>query len=356
MGMFKYSYVIIVMLLIVSCSNSKEETKKPTSPRIRKQTSVASPTQNQNFVRGAMIPMEVKSSEEFEIDSIQLTVGDETITYYEPTFEVTIPTRQVGMWRLLAKVFSGKSSETHYRSIIVLPENAPELYTYTVVNTYPHDIEDYTQGLLIKDGILYESTGQRGKSTFKKKNLTTGETEKVINLAADLFGEGLAYINNEFYQLTWTSGQGFVYNDQMEQVRTFNYQVQGWGLTTLNNELVLTDETEKLYFVEPSSFTIQRKIEVYDNVSKIDSLNELEVIDGLIYANVYLKDFIVVIDPETGEVLRKIDCSGLLTDAEKARADVLNGIAKDPESDRIFITGKWWPKLFEVTFQPKTIQ
>lgn len=354
--MFRLSYVIIVLLLIVSCADSKEETKKPSSPRIRKQTSVASPTQNQNFVRGTNIPMEVKSSEEFEIDSIQLTVGDETTTYYEPTFEVTIPTRQVGTWRLLTKVFSGKSSETHYRNIIVLPESAPELYTYTVENTYPHNTEDYTQGLLIKDGTLYESTGQRGKSTFKKKNLTTGATEKVINLGSELFGEGLAYINNEFYQLTWTSGQGFVYNDQMEQIRTFNYQVQGWGLTTLNNELVLTDETEKLYFVEPASFTVQRKIEVYDNTGKVDSLNELEVIDGLIYANVYLKDFIVVIDPETGEVLRKIDCSGLLTEEERKNTDVLNGIALDPASGRIFITGKWWPKLFEVTFQPKTIQ
>ncbi|MEO9482223.1 MAG: glutaminyl-peptide cyclotransferase [Ekhidna sp.] len=354
--MIRLSYVFLTILLITSCGEGKEETKRPSSPRIRKQSSIVSPTQNQNFVRGTSISIEVKSSEEFEIDSVQLTIGDQVNTYFESAFEATIASRQVGTWRLLLKVFSGKSSETHYRNVIVLPENEPVAYTYTIENTFPHSTEDYTQGLLVKDGSLYESTGQRGESTFKKKNLTTGETEKVVNLSSDLFGEGLALLDNEFYQLTWTSGQGFVYNDQMEQIRTFNYQVQGWGLTTLNEELVLTDETEKLYFLDPSSFTIRKKIEVYDNEGKVDALNELEVIDGLLYANVYLKDYIVVIDPETGEVLRKIDCSGLLTDDEAKNADVLNGIAYDQKSGAIFITGKWWPKLFEVTFQPKTLQ
>lgn len=352
--MIRLSYVFLVLLLI-SCTDSKEETEKPSSPRIRKSTSVVSPEQNQNVTRGEQITVELSSSEDFNIDSVEVTVGDVTSTFYQPTFDVEIPTRRVGTWRLLIKAFKGESSETHYRKVIILPENAPEELTYTIENTYPHDTDDYTQGLLIKDGVLYESTGQNGKSTFKKKSLTTGETLQVVNLASNLFGEGLAILNDEFYQLTWTSGKGFVYNMNMEQVRTFNYQVQGWGLTTLGDELVLTDETEKLYFIEPQSFTTQREIEAYTNEGKIDSLNELELIDGLIYANVYQEDFIVVIDPETGEVLQKIDCSGMLTDEEADEADVLNGIAYDPDSGRIYVTGKWWPKLFEVTFQPKTI-
>ncbi|WP_370089929.1 glutaminyl-peptide cyclotransferase [Ekhidna sp.] len=352
--MIRLSYVFLVLLLI-SCTDSKEETKKPSSPRIRKSTSVENPAQNQNVTRGEQIIVELSSSEDINIDSVEVTVGDVTSTYYQQTFNIDIPTRKVGTWRLLIKAYSGESSETHYRKVIVLPENAPEEFTYTIENTYPHDTDDYTQGLLIKDGILYESTGQNGKSTFKKKNLTTGETLQVVNLASNLFGEGLALLNNEFYQLTWTSGKGFVYNLNMEQIRTFNYQVQGWGLTTLGNELILTDETEKLYFIEPQSFTTQREIEAYTNEGKIDSLNELEVIDGLIYANVYQEDFIVVIDPETGEVLQKIDCSGMLTAEEAEEADVLNGIAYDSDTGRIYITGKWWPKLFEVTFQPKTI-
>ncbi|MEP1035222.1 glutaminyl-peptide cyclotransferase [Ekhidna sp.] len=353
--MIRLSYVFLAVLLLVSCGDSKEETEKPTSPRIRKKTSIANPSQNQNFVRGAKISVTIQASEDFTIDSVQLSIDDQTNTYYESSFDVTIPSRRVGSWRLLAKVFDGENSETHYRTIIVLPENEPIAYGYDIKNTYPHNTDDYTQGLLINDGSMYESSGQRGKSTLKKKSITTGETEKVVNLSADLFGEGLALFNDEFYQLTWTSGIGFVYNAQMEQVRTFNYQLQGWGLTTLDNTLVLTDESEKLYFVEPTSFTILREIEVYDNNGKVDALNELEVIDGMIYANVYLEDYIVVIDPETGEVLRKIDCTGLLTEQEAQAADVLNGIAYDETTGSIYITGKWWPKLFEVTFQPKTI-
>lgn len=353
--MLRLSYVIIALLVFASCGDSKDETEKSSSPRIRKNTSIASPSQNQNFVRGSSIPLTIQASDEFSIDSVQVTVGDQTTTFYNASFEVNIPSQRVGSWRLLTKVFAGESSETHYRTIVILPENEPISYTYDIQNTYPHNTDDYTQGLLIKDGSLFESTGQRGKSTLKKKNLATGEEEKVVNLDSDIFGEGLAVLNNEFYQLTWTSGIGYVYDDQMDQTRTFNYSLQGWGLTTLGEELVLTDESEKLYFIEPSSFTIQRQLEVYDNNGKVDALNELEVIDGLIYANVYQEDYIVVIDPVTGEVLRKIDCSGLLTEEEAQSVDVLNGIAYDAESGRIFVTGKWWPKLFEVTFQPKTI-
>lgn len=354
--MIRFSYVFLTLLLIVSCGDSKEGTEKPSSPRIRKSTSIESPAQNQNFIRGSQIAVELNSSEGFSIDSVEVTVGDVSTTFYQKSFNIEMPNRKVGSWRLLIRIFDGENSETHYRKVVILPENEPEELTYSIENTFPHDTDDYTQGLLIKDGILYESTGQRGESTFKKKNLTTGETIKVVNLASNLFGEGLAAINDEFYQLTWTSGQGFVYNQEMERVRTFNYQVEGWGLTTLGNELVLTDETEKIYFIEPQSFTIQRELEVFDDNGKIDAINELEAIDGLIYANVYQEDYLVVIDPETGEVLQKIDCSGMLADEEAEKADVLNGIAYDAETGKIYLTGKWWPKLFEVTFQPKTIQ
>ena len=355
--MSKPSYVVILLFLIISsCGGSKEEGKEKTSsPRIRKSTKISSPTQNQSFVRGSIIPISVSTSQEFPIDSIEVVVGEVKSVFTTNSFDVSIPTRKVGTWRFLLKAFSNGNSETHYRKVVILPENPPQEMTYTIVNTLPHDVNDYTQGLLIKDGFLYESNGQYGESTFKKKKLSNGETLKVINLSSELFGEGLAVINNEFYQLTWTSGQGFVYNEDMEQIRTFNYQVQGWGMTTLNDQLVFTDETEKLYFVDPSSFTIQSELEVYSNEGKIDSLNELEVIDGLIYANVYQEDYVVVIDPETGEVVQKINFSGLLTPEEASNADVLNGIAIDQTTQKIYVTGKLWPKMFEVTIQPNTL-
>ncbi|MEO1253513.1 MAG: glutaminyl-peptide cyclotransferase [Bacteroidota bacterium] len=353
--MIKASYTVILFLMIFSCSESKDEKETNSSPRIRKSTSIENPTQNQSFTRGTPIPVSINTTDEFAIDSIEVSVGNEKMVFNSSSFEVNLPSQKVGTWRLLVKIYSKDKSETHYRKVVILPERAPEEMTYTIVNTFPHDTDDYTQGLLIQDGFLYESTGQRGKSTFKKKELLSGETLKVVNLSSNLFGEGLAWINEEFYQLTWESGQGFVYNKEMEQVRTFNYQVEGWGLTTLNEELILTDETEKLYFMDPTSFTVQRELEVYTNQGKVDSLNELEVIDGLIYANVYQEDYIMVIDPETGEVLRKIDCTGLLTNEEAAKADVLNGIAVNPKTNKIYVTGKLWPKLFEITIQPKTI-
>lgn len=353
MRYFRFGLLFAITLLM-SCGGSKKETSKPLSPRVKKATKITSPSQNQEFVRGTTVPFSF-TTDEAKIDSVHIIIDGETASFPSSSFEIDLPGRKVGTWSLRTKVFCGDKSETHIRKVIVLPEKAPEEMTYRVINIYPHDTEDYTQGLLISDGFLYESTGQRGESTFKKKDLITGETINVVNLANDLFGEGLALYNDEFYQLTWTSGKGFVYNQEMEEIRTFSYAMQGWGLTTFNNQLVLTDETEKLYFIEPSSFTVQSELEVYDNEGKVDALNELELIDGKIWANIFMTDDVVVIDPETGEVLQRIDFSALLTEEEADDADVLNGIALDPATGKIYVTGKFWPKLFEVTIQAKII-
>jgi len=348
-------YVLLGSMLLVSCGDGKEDANnKPVTPRVKKNTKFDSPTQNQEFVRGTLIPISISSSDD-PIDSVVLIVDGNTTAYNSSSFEMSLPSRKVGTWSIRAKVYCAGVSETHFRKVVILPENPPIEMTYSVINTYPHDTDDYTQGLLIEKGLLYESNGQRGESTFKQKNLLTGESNKVVNLDDNLFGEGLAFINDEFYQLTWTSGQGFVYNADMEQVRTFSYPMDGWGLTTYGDQLILTDGSEKLYFMEPSSFTVQSELEVYDHEGKVKALNELELIDGKLWANVFLTDDIVVIDPETGEVLQRIDMSGLLTNEEAARADVLNGIAVDPATGKIYVTGKDWPKLFEISIQEKTI-
>lgn len=348
----KASWLALGLIFFISCGEHKEESNTVTTPRIKKTTLMELPTQNQEFVRGFSIPLSFSSSGE-SIDSVALTVADQTSTYNTSDFKLILPTKKVGSWSLRAKVYCGGESETHFRKIVILPESPPVEMTYTVVNTYPHDTEDYTQGLLILDGQLYESTGQNGKSTFKKKDLFTGETLKVVNLESSFFGEGLAFINDEFYQLTWTSGTGFVYNRDLEQVRTFTYPMEGWGLTTYGDQLLLTDESEKLYFIDPSSFTVTSELEVYDNEGKIESTNELELIDGKLWANIFQSDDIIIIDPTTGEVLQRVDFSGLLTSEEASNANVLNGIAVDPATGKIYITGKDWPKLFEVTIQPK---
>ncbi|MEM6644058.1 MAG: glutaminyl-peptide cyclotransferase [Bacteroidota bacterium] len=343
-----------IILFTLSCGDGKEEGSKPSSPRIKKNTKVELPKNNEKFTRGDLIPFEF-SSTGAAIDSIILVVEESVEKFSKAKFEMRLPGRKVGTWSIRAKVYCEGESETHFRKVIVLPEAAPREMTYTVSNSYPHQTSDYTQGLLIHEGFLYESTGQKGESSLKKKELKTGKTLKVTNLADQYFGEGLALINEEFYQLTWTSGQGFVYSLDLEQKRTFSYPMEGWGLTTYNDLLILTDETEKLYFIEPSSFTVQYQLEVYDDEGKVEALNELEFIDGKVWANIFQKDDIVVIDPETGEVLQRIDFSGLLTQEEAKNADVLNGIAVDPETGKIYITGKDWPKLFEITIQEKPL-
>jgi len=167
------------------------------------------------------------------------------------------------------------------------------------------------------------------------------------------FGEGCTVYNNSIYQLTWTSKTGFVYDLDLNRKRSFQYNTPGWGLTTMGDSLVMSDGTEKLYFMTPGDFSEIDRIEVYNDKEAVDNLNELEYINGLIYANQWQTDFIHVIDPSSGRILKTIDLSGLLTDEEAQKADVLNGIAYDEKGDRLFVTGKMWPWLFEIKLQPK---
>ena len=349
------SFFLLFFFLILGCQDSRNESEKTVSPRIKKTTRFVSPVNNQQVIRGEEIALKF-TSDAASIDSVQVTLENETQTFQGSSFSIHLPGRKVGTRSIRSKVFFGANSETHYKKIVVLPESAPQELGYQVIKTYPHDTDDFTQGLLIKDGYLYESTGLYGSSTFKKKLLATGEVLEVVNLDREYFGEGLAEINNEFYQLTYKSGIGFVYNSEMEQIRTFNFNGDGYGLTTLGDQLIFTDESEKLYFMEPLSFTAQDQIEAYDHTGKVDSLNELEVINGLIYANIWFRDIIVAIDPQTGEVVQRIDFSNLRSEEGYDKADVLNGIAYDSETQRIYVTGKNWPKLFEVALEPKTIQ
>ncbi len=352
--MIRSGYLLFTLSIVSACSDLNKESEKISSPRIKKETKLESPVSNQIYKRGESIEL-VFSSREQKIDSVEIAIENISKTYSSDRIQIILPDRRVGPWTIRTKVFFNGDSETHYRKILVLQEKAPQQMTYKIINTYPHDPNDFTQGLLIKDGFFYESTGQRGSSTLKKKEMTTGKTLKTVNLSEDLFGEGLAVINDQFYQLTWTSGKGFVYNQNLEEIKTFNYSMEGWGLTAWENQLILTDESEKLYFIEPSSFITQSEIFVYDHKGKVDALNELELIDGKLYANVFLKDYVVVIDIKTGEILQQIDFSGLLSEEESKSAGVLNGIALDPETEKIYVTGKNWPKLFEISVEPKNI-
>jgi glutaminyl-peptide cyclotransferase len=226
------------------------------------------------------------------------------------------------------------------------------VYGYTVVRTYPHDPTAFTQGLQYLDGFLYEGTGQNGQSTIRKVALETGEVLQRRELAKEHFGEGITVWKTDIYQLTWQSGIGFVYDRQtFAPKRTFRYTGEGWGLTSDASGLIMSDGTSALRFIDPATFAERRRLPVTALGRPVARLNELEYVKGEIFANVWTTDQVARIDARTGLVASWIDLAGLLTPRERATADVLNGIAYDSAGDRLFVTGKWWPKLFEIRLQ-----
>lgn len=228
------------------------------------------------------------------------------------------------------------------------------VYTFKIINSFPHDPDAFTQGLVFEDGVLYESTGLNGSSTLRKVELETGNVINIKTLPFRFFGEGIAILNDRIIQLTLKSHLGFVFDkDSFNLTGTVRYITEGWGLTHDGTRLIMSDGTSVLYFRDPESFRVLLKIDVRDNNGSVVNLNELEYINGEIFANVWQTDRIVRIDPETGRVIGWIDLEGLLDeDGEHTEpVNVLNGIAYDEEDDRLFVTGKLWPKLFEIELE-----
>ena len=227
---------------------------------------------------------------------------------------------------------------------------APTVYGYEIVNTYPHDPGAFSQGLVIVDGYLYEGTGQRGRSTLRKVELETGKVLQQVSLDRRFFGEGITIWDERIYQLTWQAGLGFVYDKEtFKELGRFRVRGEGWGLTHDGTHLILSNGTQTLQFLDPKTFRVVRRLNVRDGRNWVRNLNELEYADGVILANVWGSDQIAWISPKTGNVTAWIDLRGLTPAVIRHNSDaVLNGIAYDPESKRLFVTGKNWPKLYEI--------
>jgi glutaminyl-peptide cyclotransferase len=235
-------------------------------------------------------------------------------------------------------------------------QSSPRLpvYRYTIVNAYPHDRDAFTQGLQYLDGVLYEGTGLNGRSSIRKVRLETGEVLQRRDIPQLYFGEGIAIWKSELFQLTWQSGVGFVYDLQsFSPRRSFSYQGEGWGLTQDETGLIMSDGTDVLRFLDPATLKERRRVRVTAAGVPVRELNELEYIKGEVFANVWMTDRIARIDPKSGRVTGWIDLTGLLTPRERAAAEVLNGIAYDEKGDRLFVTGKLWPRLFEIRLVKK---
>lgn len=234
-------------------------------------------------------------------------------------------------------------------------ESKPEsFYTYRVVKKFPHDPEAFTQGLVYHNGVLYEGTGLYGSSSIRVVELETGEVLRKADLPQGYFGEGVTILGDKVYQVTWREHTGFVYDLELDGESTFGIPDEGWGLTHNGTHLILSDGTSKLSFIDPQTMQIVGTVTVTYGGEEVTSFNELEYIEGKVYANIWQTDSVAVIDPSTGDVVSWIDLTGIRNELDTTEGiDVLNGIAYDGETGKIYVTGKHWPNLFEVQFIPK---
>lgn len=362
-----YLYYFLCLTLLWSCGGRTAKPKDgeaqtvASAPRTETKyvnsLKVVSPQKNRTYSYNEELTVAFESKDRFPIDSAvvsldgkriaTLPAGRKGFTYRIPEGRTGTHTVKVEAWHPDNK--RGSASV----SFRVKPDKAPQAYTYRVEKSFPHDPKAYTQGLIYQDGYMYEGTGQYGESSIRKTDMKTGQVLAVLNIDRQLFGEGITIYKDKIYQITWRSRKGFIYDlKTFSPESTFQYNSEGWGITTYGDRLIMSDGSNRLYHVSPSSFNIVKQVEVYDHNGPVDQLNELEYVDGLVWANVWLTDRIVAIDPETGAVKGEVDMGQLLSPAEKAQLDerdeVLNGIAWNAEKGTFYLTGKRWPKLFEV--------
>lgn len=363
----KYFILLTVMLLItwtISCSSrpgKQPETEVHAASAPGEEVAIrlirmVSPDENTGFKLNDPVKVVLALENESRLpDSVLVFFNSKAVTTLKSgPWEYVIPpsfTTTTGRRSLKVSSYkNGKQQNTVTRFMIIYSDIVPKNIGYKVVHTYPHNRDAFTQGLFYDNGVLYEGTGQESGSTLREVELETGSVSRQHNLSAALFGEGIALYNNKIYQVTWQNKIGFVYEKStFKEDKKFSYNTEGWGLTTIDGKILMSDGTNILYFYDPDMFTVVSKIEVYDNEKKIDSLNELEYINGEIWANIWMNDHIARIDPASGKVLAYINLKGILPDSERTpETDVLNGIAWDPQGKRIFVTGKRWPKLYEI--------
>ncbi|MHA4893445.1 glutaminyl-peptide cyclotransferase [Pedobacter sp. PWIIR3] len=321
------------------------------------------PEQGQLFSLGEDVKLALDIPKGQQINSATYLVDGKQVAQKNSADSITIKTEGLSVgYKLISVILdNGSKKDTLTTNIVLKAGTKPALYSYKVVNIFPHDTAAYTQGLEYHNGRFLESTGLEGHSTLRWVNPKTGIPIQKVSIDKQYFGEGSTLVGDKIVMLTWQGNIGFVFDaSTLAQKGSFPYQNsrEGWGLCFDGKQLIKSDGTNRIYFLNKDSYKEESAIDVYDNEGPVNSINELEYIDGKLYANIYTKDYLVVIDPQSGIVEKKIDMSGLLakgykvTDGDK-EIDVLNGIAWDKEGKRLYVTGKKWPKLFEITLVPQ---
>jgi glutamine cyclotransferase len=333
------SFVILLSsVFFISCGNKyKLELKSPNTIQVSEELKISVKEKNGN-----------------PIDSVQYYINGIKISNPD-SFKIS--NYRLGKHAISATIFYQGQQKKLNNTIYFLAAERPVVYEYEILSEYPHDKTAFTQGFEYYKGYFYESTGQRGESTLRKTEIKTGKVLKKINIDKKYFAEGITIFNDKLYQLTWQNKVGFVYDiESFELEKTFEYQQskEGWGLTHNNESLIKTDGTERIWFLNSETFKEESFIEAYTNKRKAEKLNELEYINGKIYANIWQQNSILIVNPVNGAIEGIVSLKGLQKKAGQSGEDnVLNGIAYDSENDRIFVTGKNWDKVFEIKLVKK---
>jgi glutaminyl-peptide cyclotransferase len=351
--LFSIFIVLSVFISSFSCSNNANRSRKP-AVRINTESV------HKKIVYGDDINISiVVKVKDGELKETNLFVDSVLITSDKNAeFSYTLKGfKNIGKHTIRAQAIKTDGVEgVYFKTFEVLSDVIPEKYGYELVQTYPHNETSFTEGLEIHDGFLYESTGENGKSFLYKTNLKTGQIVKSVKLADKYFGEGITIFNNRIYQLTYKTKVGFIYDlENMALADSFHFEsAEGWGMTHDEKYLIMDDGTNVLTYLDPTTLKTVKKLQVYDDKDAVVYINELEYSDGFIYANIWTTNLIVKIDPQTGKVLAKIDLDGILTMSNTDKqVDVLNGIAIDPVTKKMYVTGKLFPKLFEIKLVKK---
>ncbi|MBR4266666.1 MAG: glutaminyl-peptide cyclotransferase [Bacteroidales bacterium] len=359
----KLFLISALLPLVMSCGNSNQndkqnsnnETQKNQETRYKNNFSVKIDNLDTGSIGkiGDKYYLSIAEDSIIKVDSSLIKVDGKTIAVLgenELTYTIDTKNFRCGIVPVSVEIHFNGKTETPAASVKLMSDITPKTKSYKVVKTYNHDREAYTQGLIYEDGYFYESTGLNRKSSLRKVKIENGEVLQSKMLEDQYFGEGLATIDDRLIQLTWRSNVGFVYDKKtFNKIQDFPINVEGWGLTNVGDTLLLTDGTENIYFLESKSFTQQKYVQVYDNLGPVKMLNESEIINGKLYCNIYQSDMIAVIDYHTGKVLNYINLSGILPTSQRDNTtDVLNGIAYDEKNNKLYVTGKNWPKLYEI--------
>ena len=342
MHLDKVLKIIIVAALISGCGNSSKPIK-----HFLIQTNA-----NKNVISNTdTLKLSLSNSSNKKIDSVNYVMNNSAVADI-----FSLQNSSLGEKMIKAEVFYGGKKEVALQKVIVVNGSTPELYTYELLNTYPHDITSYTQGLEFYNGVLYESTGQYGESKLRALDYKNDAILNNVNLSRSYFGEGLTVLNDKIYQLTWKEGRGLIYDvNTFETLGSFNYgqSKEGWGLCNDGRQLYKTDGSENIWILNAETLEEERFVQAYTNKGRLTNLNELEWVEGKIYANRYQKNGVAIINPINGAIEAVLDFKDLKNKVTNHPGlDVLNGMAYNPDTKTLFVTGKRWDKLFEVRIIP----